>query len=253
MKSYEGLVGCKYTTQDVFVTSPNMQSLPHPLLGPQRIRMRQQLHYGEHDPSLVAQPFNEETGYLCLIPYPLSSNITNNSPWVFLSDADFVPIDGHKLSQNPLGLVAESYIQDLQLYYHGLSTSFSQLAPSQMSLSSSQRLRMKDYKDRIRFLLGRLRTAMLWEEAIHCWVGAQHCTLELEALQTWVSSVGPTWDTQPAFVVHALRDVVGALTEQPAVAQKLYQVCISLVHSSPSLIFVIGWYSHVVLPQTTPS
>ncbi|KAE9389432.1 hypothetical protein BT96DRAFT_1003242 [Gymnopus androsaceus JB14] len=63
---------------------------------------------------------------------------------------------------------------------------------------------------------------MLWDEVIHCLVCAQRCALELKALQTWVTSVGPTWDTQP-FVVHALWDVVGALTEQLAVAQKLYQ------------------------------
>lgn len=65
---------------------------------------------------------------------------------------------------------------------------------------------------------------MLWNEAIHCLVGAQRCALELEALQTWVTSVGPNWDSQLSFVVHALRDVVGALTEKPDVAQKLYQV-----------------------------
>lgn len=147
MKSYEGLVGCKYPSYDVFVTSPNMDSLPHPLLGPQQIQMRQQLHYGEHDPCLVAQPFNEEVAYLCLIPYPLSSNVTNMAPWLFLTEADFKPIDGHRLSQNPLGLIPELYVNDLEAYYHTLSTSFSQLAPSQMSISSGQRSRLNDYKN----------------------------------------------------------------------------------------------------------
>lgn len=230
MKSYEGLVGCKYPTHDVFVTSPNMQCLPHPLLGPQRIRMRQQLHYGEHDPCLVAQPFSEETGYLCLIPFPLSSHATNSSPWFLPSESDFTPIDGHNLSQNPLGLLPESYVHDLESHYHILSTSFSQLPPSQLSISASYRLRLKDYQNRIRFLLTRLRAPTLWEEAIHCWVATQRNTLELEALQCWVSSVGPTWDAQPAFEVHDLRDVVGALTDQPAVAQKLYQVSIFPLH-----------------------
>lgn len=49
------------------------------------------------------------------------------------------------LSQNPLGLITELYVNDLEAYYHSLSTSFSQLAPSQMSISSGQRSRLNDY------------------------------------------------------------------------------------------------------------
>ena len=237
MKSYEGLIGCKYPAHDVFVTSPNMKTLSHPLLGNQQIRMRQQLHFGEHDSCLVAQPFNEQTAYLCLIPYPYTSNATNTAPWTVPSESAFEPIDGHRPSQNPLGLIPEDSVCALETHFHDLSTSFSQLPPSERSISSFHSSRMKDYKNRIRFLLNRLRTPMLWDEAIHCLVCAQCCALELEALQSWVTSVGPTWDTQP-FVVHALRDVVGALTEQPAVAQKLYQVCSINIHLPvQSLIF----------------
>ncbi|KAE9388155.1 hypothetical protein BT96DRAFT_1004446 [Gymnopus androsaceus JB14] len=222
MKSYKGLVGCKYPTHDVFVTSPNMKTLLHLLLGNQQICMRQQLHFGEHDPCLVAQPFNKQTAYLCFIPYPYTSNATNTAPWTVPSESAFEPINGHRLSQNPLGLIPEDSVCALEMHFHNLLTSFSQLPPSERSISSFHSLRMKDYKNRIRFLLNCLRTPMLWDEAIHCLVCAQHCALELEALQTLVTSVGLTWDTQP-FVVHALRDVVGTLTEQPAVAQKLYQ------------------------------
>lgn len=182
MKSYEGLVGSKYPSYNVSVTSPNMQCLSQPLLGPQQIRMCQQLHYGKHDPCLVAQPFNEEVAYLCLIPYPLSSHVVSMAPWFLPSESDFEPIEGHKLSQNPLGLITELHVDDLEFYYHSLSTTFSQLAPSQMSISSAKRSRLNDYKNRICFLLSRLRTPMLWDEAIHCWVVAQRNALELEAL-----------------------------------------------------------------------
>ncbi|KAE9382439.1 hypothetical protein BT96DRAFT_952183, partial [Gymnopus androsaceus JB14] len=138
-------------------------------------------------------------------------------------ESTFEPIDGHRLSQDPLGLLPDNDVRLLEMQFHDLTTSFSQLPPSQISVSSAQSSRMKDYKTRIRFLINRLRTPMLWAEAIQCWVFAQRCNLELKALQTWVTSVGPIWDSQPAFAVHALRDVVGALTEQPVVAQKLYQ------------------------------
>lgn len=226
MKSYEGLIGCKYPAHDVFVTSPNMETLPHPLLGVQQIRMRKQFHYGEHDPNLVAQPFNEQIPYLCLIPYPYTTDATNTTVWYMPQESTFEPIDGHRLSQDPLGLLPDNDVRLLEMQFHDLTTSFSQLPPSQISVSSAQSSRMKDYKTRIRFLINRLRTPMLWAEAIQCWVFAQRCNLELKALQTWVTSVGPIWDSQPAFAVHALRDVVGALTEQPVVAQKLYQVLI---------------------------
>lgn len=57
-----------------------------------------------------------------------------------------------------------------------------------------------------------LQTPMLWDEAIHCWALAQRCVLELEALQTWVPKVGPTWDTQPPFVVHAFAGCCQSVT-----------------------------------------
>ncbi|KAE9385828.1 hypothetical protein BT96DRAFT_949558 [Gymnopus androsaceus JB14] len=204
-----------------------MKTLSHPLLGNQQI----------------PQPFNEQTAYLCLIPYPYTLNATNTAPWTVPSESAFEPINGHRPSQNPLGLIPEDSVCALETHFHNLSTSFSQLPPSERSISSFHSSRMKDYKNWIRFLLNRLRTPMLRDEhcaleleALQTWnwirfllnrlrtpmLRDERCALELEALQTWVTSVGPTWDTQP-FVVHALRDVIGALTEQPAVAQKLYQ------------------------------
>lgn len=194
--------------------------------------MCHQLHYGEHDPCLVTQLFNEQTGYLCLILYSYASDATNTSPWTIPDKSDFEPIDGHKLLQDPLGIFPPNSVRTLEIHYQALLISFSQLAPSQKIVSSTHNSRMKDYKTRIRFLLSRLQTPMLWDEAIHCWALAQRCVLELEALQTWVSKVGPTWDTQPPFVVHVLRDVVGAMTEKPDIAQKLYQVRNAILNGS---------------------
>ncbi|KAJ3990761.1 hypothetical protein F5050DRAFT_1716637, partial [Lentinula boryana] len=47
--------------------------------------------------------------------------------------------------------------------------------------------------------------------------------LQMEALYTWVTSVEPWWDTPSPIAKHAIRDVVGALTERADEAEKLFQ------------------------------
>ncbi|KAJ3729252.1 hypothetical protein C8R42DRAFT_637531 [Lentinula raphanica] len=113
LKSYEGLIGIKYTEERVFMTSPNMDVLTAPLLGPQTIFLRQQMHYGEHDPCLVAQPFSSQTPWLSVIQYPYADGYASAIPWVLPVKEEFEPIDGHKLAENPLGTIPVHYTTEL--------------------------------------------------------------------------------------------------------------------------------------------
>ncbi|KAJ3732019.1 hypothetical protein DFJ43DRAFT_1155077 [Lentinula guzmanii] len=80
-----------------------MDMLTFPLLGTQTIRQHLQLHYSEHDPCLVAQPFDIRTAYLAMIHYPHSSDSTTTILWALLDESKFEPIVDQKLADDPLG------------------------------------------------------------------------------------------------------------------------------------------------------
>ncbi|KAJ3978245.1 hypothetical protein F5890DRAFT_1479519, partial [Lentinula detonsa] len=133
LKSYEGLVGAKLSGQleGFFVTSPNMDVLTLPLVGTQTIRHRLQLHYGEHDPFLVAQPFDIRTAYLAMIRYPHSSDSTTTILWDLLDESEFEPIVDQKLADDPLGKFPNHYVKQLDQYHQTVRSSHSQLAHTQ--------------------------------------------------------------------------------------------------------------------------
>ncbi|KAJ3725284.1 hypothetical protein C8R42DRAFT_640173 [Lentinula raphanica] len=226
LKSYEGLIGIKYTEEKVFMTSPNMEVLTVPLLGRQTISLRQQMHYAEHDPCLVAQPFSSQTPWLSVIQYPYAYGYASAIPWHLPVEQEFEPIDGHKLAENPLGLIPDHYTTELNRYFLALNATASTHRPSIASQSSEPvyKKRMNDYSSRLRYLLTKLASPLLFDEAIHCWVTAQRNLLELEALHLWFSEVQPSFDTPTIGKIPPLRNVVGALTDRGDLAEKLYRL-----------------------------
>ncbi|KAJ3722268.1 hypothetical protein C8R42DRAFT_641697 [Lentinula raphanica] len=118
------------------MTSPNMDVLTTPLLGPQTIFLRQQMHYGEHDPCLVAQPFSSQMPWLSVIQYPYADGYTSAIPWVLPVEEEFEPIDGHKLAENPLGTIPVHYTTELNWYFLALNTTASMHRPSRVSQST---------------------------------------------------------------------------------------------------------------------
>ncbi|KAJ3748452.1 hypothetical protein DFH05DRAFT_1520032 [Lentinula detonsa] len=208
-QSYEGLVGARWPEHGVFVTSPNMKVLSPPLLGPQKICERLQYHFGEHDPCLVAQPFDASTAFLSVIQYPYGVNMSSLIPWAVPDRIEFEPVLGQTLAHNPLGHLKRQLVDELE--------------SSAQSLLSRARPKLNDYQTRIRILLSQLKRPLLFNEAIHSWVCAQRNILQMEALYTWVMSVEPRWDTPSPIAKHAIRDVVGALTERADEAEKLFR------------------------------
>ncbi|KAJ3743743.1 hypothetical protein DFH05DRAFT_1526063 [Lentinula detonsa] len=231
-QSYEGLVGARWSEHGVFVTSPNMKVLSPPLLGPQKIRERLQYHFGEHDPCLVAQPFDASTAFLSVIQYPYGVNASSLILWAVPDQIEFEPVLGQTLAHNPLGHLKRQLVDELESYYLMLWSDCSTALPasSDVSESSAQsslsraRPKLNDYQTRIRILLSQLKRPLLFNEAIHSWVCAQRNILQMEALYTWVTSVEPRWDTPSPIAKHAIRDVVGALTERADESEKLFRV-----------------------------
>ncbi|KAJ3751462.1 hypothetical protein DFH05DRAFT_1519664 [Lentinula detonsa] len=163
LKSYEGLVGAKLSGQleGFFVTSPNMDVLTLPLVGTQTIRHRLQLHYGEHDPFLVAQPFDIRTAYLAMIRYPHSSDSTTTILWDLLDESEFEPIVDQKLADDPLGKFPNHYVKQLDQYHQTVRSSHSQLAHTQGMSDHWAKSRIEEYSYGIWYLLAKLDSPML--------------------------------------------------------------------------------------------
>lgn len=167
LKSYEGLVGCCYPQYGVYVTSPNMETLPHPpLLGIHRIRLRKQLHYGEHDSCYVPQPFNVYAPHLALIPFPGSETLfagdltlSSQIAWALPCESEFQPLDGHKLSSIPLGFIPKHYATELKFLYNHL--------PTHSNLTSDHKI--LDYCMQFRHLLEQLSSPATFMEALMVW------------------------------------------------------------------------------------
>ncbi|KAJ3714696.1 hypothetical protein C8R42DRAFT_726186 [Lentinula raphanica] len=208
-----------------------MEELTPPLLGPQTISLREQLHYGEHDPCLAAQPFSNQTPWLSVIQYPYAVGFSSSIPWLLPSEADFEPIPGHKLAENPLGMLPARYTTELHRYYLDLVSNASERRPPSsgpVPIEPVYKKRINDYSSRVRYLLTKLACPLLFDEAIHCWVIAQRNVLELEALYLWLFEVQPTFDTPSLLCSPKLRNVVGALTDRGDLAEKLYRAGIPI-------------------------
>lgn len=196
-----------------------MNCIPLPLLGTQRIRLRKQLHFGEHNPSLCPQPFNIHTAHLTLIQFPGPSEFVSDILWRTPGGDEFELITGHTLSNFPLGRIPSKYLMLLEAEYNTL--------PAHSNIIAD--LKIRDYCCTIRQMLDRLASPATFTEALMTWCLAQQNCLELEARILWVTEVQPqslrlqSWEVQP---VH---NVVGAITENFSVADRLY--CVRSLHS----------------------
>lgn len=215
LKSYEGLVGQHYPTQKLILTSPNMSTIPDINVGPQNIRLRRQFHYGEHDPCLSPQPFDLRVPHLILLRFPGGGDNSTTIWWTVPSELEFEPIDGHKLSSEPLGFLPKHYVDTLK----SMSDS---LVPSDAKSTTDSKV--KEYRSRIRYLFTRLSTPSTYPEALMVFRLIQRVCLELEAQIQWLSSVKEEFNKPHAWKTHALRSVVGALTDRLDIAEFCFRV-----------------------------
>ncbi|KAJ3979028.1 hypothetical protein F5890DRAFT_1559305 [Lentinula detonsa] len=138
-----------------------MDVLTLPLVGTQTICQHIQLHYGEHDPFLVAQPFDIRTVYLAMIRYPHSSDSTTTILWDLLDESKFEPIIDQKLADDPLDKFPNHYVKQLDQYYQTVHSSHSQLAHTQGMSDHWAKSRIEEYSYGIRYLLAKLDSPML--------------------------------------------------------------------------------------------
>ncbi|KAF9060619.1 hypothetical protein BDP27DRAFT_1429844 [Rhodocollybia butyracea] len=169
LKAYEGYVRCIYNDEKVFVTSPNMKSLPNLLIGTQQVRLRRDLHFGEHDPCLSPQPFHEETLHLPLIPFPGLSEGGTKVLWVLPSEDDFEPMADVEITR----ILSRTLIPP---HPSSLSTT-DDVAPCQPSSDP----KVRAYRARLHYLLQHLWAPAVYGEAAMMWRIAQCVGLELDA------------------------------------------------------------------------
>lgn len=201
-----------------------MQTMYPPLLGTQHIRMRRQPHFGEHDPCLAPQLFDESTPHLICIPFPGSTD--NNILWTLPSEIDFEPIEGHKLAEDPIGHLPKHLLDRLsEEYTHivlalGARDSSSSKAP----VSATNDPKVKEYRSRIHYLLSHLQSPLKFSEALMVWHIIQCNCLELHARITWIQSIAPKFKAPSAWMVPSPLNVVGAITADLKIAEYCFRV-----------------------------
>lgn len=251
LKSYEGLVGCQYPEYGVWLTLPNMSVMTEPLLGVQDICLHQALHYSEHDPCYMPQPFNELTLHLLCIPFPGTEHTT--IVWSLPSKESFEAELGHQLSQNPLSHLPNMFMDQLSDTYglmvlHLTVHSSGPDAPSPVSINSDSKV--KEYQACFHYLLSQLNSPAMYSEAIMTWQIAQWILLELDVCITWLQDIAPKFSgPHSAWEVPLLLPVIRTLTDRCNIADNCYCVSHTLVnyilHFSTFLQCGIPvWYLH---------
>lgn len=212
---------------------------------PQPVRLRRQLHYGEHDILLNAQPYLTEEPSYPLIRFPGPHNDTAIY-WATPTEEDFEVMDGHSFSSVPLGTLSSSFVQQLYSIFLDLFVN----NPSHLFASD---LRVQRMRQRLRYLFERLSTPGMFSQALMIWRLAQRIVLLLEAEITWIVSVKPTFTEPEAWKVrHDLRNVVGAITDDPLAVDRLFRVSVvqlQLVSESYELFPIIGRHPRLVHPS----
>lgn len=228
-----------------------MNMLTEPLLGIQEIRLRRDLHYGEHDPLLMPQLYNSSIPHLSCIP--LASAADNTIMWRLPSEDDFEPIDGHKLSAIPLGLFTKTLVGHLSHEYHNvLSGIDSQPNTNNIACPSlSADSKIKDYRSRARYLLNQLACPATFKRARMTWRIAQRVCLELAGRIIWLRDINQNFSTSHAWLVPETRQVIGCLTEDPYVVENCYRVSTAAFFSFDSTVLTLHltvWNTCMVLP-----
>ncbi|KAF9069383.1 hypothetical protein BDP27DRAFT_1421018 [Rhodocollybia butyracea] len=254
LKAYNGLIGIRYPDVQggILVMLPNMMTIPPLVLNsdnnPQRVRLRRQLHYGEHNILLNAQPINGTLPHHTLIRFPGAGNSTYIF-WTLPQEDDFEAIEGQKLSGAPLGLLSSMLIQ--QLY-----TEFMNLFTSSFLPSFANNPEIKLLCPRICHLFSQLSVPSLYEQATMRWHIAQRMILLVEAQIVWLNEVQPTFTEPDAWKVHTLRNVVGTITEDPLEVERLYCAGIPIWYyrslDLKSTIKVQAWVKEDDIPLRVP-
>ncbi|KAJ3718784.1 hypothetical protein C8R42DRAFT_643851 [Lentinula raphanica] len=255
MKSYNGRVGCIYSESNIFLTSPNSDVLPEPVWGIQDVRLRKQLHFGQHDPDFNPQFFSMSRAYLALIRIP-DLNDYLNILWHLPSEVDFEPIDGFKLAAVPIGRFPKIQLDALE---HALVTIYTRIDDAKFASSSSSSVasttsslrshpKIKEYQGRIRYLLSQLSTAAApYSESLMIWCICQRNLLQMDAFITWMLFIEPSWGKSEAWKTHPLRPVIGTITDQPLIAEQCFRAGIPVWYGRklpvPSDVKVIHWHS----------
>lgn len=242
IRSFEGLVGCKFPEHSTFVTSPNMQMIYHPLLGERHVRMRCDWHFGEDDPLHHPQPWSSKIGHLAVIRI---ANQDTTRPgdtilWWPPHIDDFEPIDHQSAttSQTPTSALGHINQTHRELLLGAIVPVLKRTSPF---LQKDAWVRL--LSAHLKTLRALLDLPASFTEAAIVFTLTQRVALELAARIDWLTTYRDFFNGLS--VSSKKRDLtynmVGALTDDLIVAEKLFMVHIfSCYFISISLILRQG-------------
>lgn len=238
--SFGGLLGRIFRAHGVFVTTPNAAYIPSDLLlGVRDIRQRADAYFGQDDPALHPQYFDNRVSHLCCIPQQ-SLRITDNHAFWYtpIESTDFELETSGGISQD-VGRLRSSCREDLRI----AATTLLELCDNDLQLQHNDALR-KDrttltLRNNLRYFLRRLNLLASFRETLALYRHAARIALELQARIIWLTLVRwryyhlqvpgkpdgtlAGFDDDPSKIT--ITRCVGALTTDLAVAENLYRVC----------------------------
>ncbi|KAF9033686.1 hypothetical protein BDP27DRAFT_1435884 [Rhodocollybia butyracea] len=230
-----------------------MKTIPPLILSPpaipQPVRLRRQMHYGEHDVLLNAQLFNSDDPSYLLVRFPGPDN-DMMIYWMIPTEEGFEVMDGHRLSSVPLGTLSLSLVEQLHTIFLNLFVD----SPTHLFTSDP---RVQCMRQRLCYLFERLTTPGLFTQTLMTWRLAQRLVLLLEAEITWLVSVKPTSTVPQTWKVHDLRNVVGTISDDPLAVDRLFCAGIPVwficqLDLEPAAK-VITWFDEHLVPLHLPA
>ncbi|KAK1219196.1 hypothetical protein PQX77_018092, partial [Marasmius sp. AFHP31] len=227
-KSYEGKVGAIFEQHKIFLTTPNQSHIPPPIFGERAIRFRRDFHFGEEDPVYFPQPFSHRIAHLAVIPHPSLDPLHKHAiAWRVLTPEDFVPLRAGD-SSGGLGLIREFIRNDMKRAVDTIVGKVSALSASGVLSAADQELWKNDkyarqYMFGLKCLLARLSGPATFKESTMSFALCQRAYIELVARLSWFQDFLPHVRDPSSVAPQRTTDVVGALTGDIEICERLYR------------------------------
>ncbi|KAL0565908.1 hypothetical protein V5O48_016111 [Marasmius crinis-equi] len=229
LRSFEGQVGNAYPG-DVIVTSPNSQVLYAPPLNNCRVRLRDDLHYGQDDPLFHPQPFHRPIAHLAVLPLPSSDpGHPLYTAWVRPTAQQFEERTAVDICPG-MGRLSRS----LYWAFHSLASDVLVKASR-----NSDDVYVKSLSMELSALLGRLESQWATKDVTFLrFAHAQRQYLELTARFSWVERfrnayMGMAIEKDGAQATGKAENVMGAFSDELDVVERLFRAGIPVWYVRP--------------------
>ncbi|OBZ70847.1 hypothetical protein A0H81_09432 [Grifola frondosa] len=201
------------------ITSPNVGFIPRPIIGLVEVRLREDGRYGEVDPIQWPQLFDERLPHYAMIPRCAKDGQFNMHPapamWLNAKDSDFVPCGGGSMVEG-LGFLRSVAVEALEKPVDHLSKLVTTVFKQRPSRLAFTEMSMRHACTRLRHCPATRRDIILQVAEV------QRYYLETLAYLNWHAEfVDNPLASPDAVPITVADDLMGALTTDPGVVQKL--------------------------------